>query len=89
MIPEPSEPDFSFHSDPQEGIVLTEEAYLETHSGKKSKTFWSVGIRVENFYTTGNDFDRAAARDEALAKLKELVSPLIQKFERLGFLPPN
>lgn len=88
MIPSPNDPEF-FRSDPQDGIVLTEEAALEPSRGKKKKTFWSVVIQVENFHATGTGFDRAEARDEAWSKLKELVSPLVQKFERLGFLPPN
>lgn len=79
-----------FRSEPQEGIILTEEAYPEPRRGrKKSKTFWSVTIKVDNFYATGNDFDREAARNEARVKLKDLVSPLVRKLKRLGLHTPN
>lgn len=90
MTPSPNDPDV-FSSDSQGGLSLTEVATLETHrgKGKKVKTFWSATIRVNGYEATGNDFDRAAARDESWEKLKELVWPLIHNFERLGFLPPN
>lgn len=89
MNPSPDDPNV-FRSELQEGIVLTEEAYPEPRSGrKKSKTFWSVAVRVDNFYATGNDFDREAARNEARAKLKDSVSQLVLKLKRLGLLPPS
>ena len=90
MAPSYQDPNF-FRSESEGGIVLTELGTPESHrkSGKKRKVFWSVTIRVDDYHATGMDFDRAAARDEALVKLKEMVSPLIDKFGRLGFLPPN
>ena len=88
----PAKNDLTYlQSEECEGITLT-EVTTPTHplkKGKNRKEFWSVTIRVESYEANGNDFDRAAARDEAWGKLKELVGPLIQKFERLGFLPPN
>jgi hypothetical protein len=89
MVPAPNDPNF-FRSEPQDGIILTEEGTPESHRGKRArKVFWSVSIRVEDYHATGNDFDRSAARGEAEAKFKELVGPLIEKFGRLGFLTPN
>lgn len=89
MIPAANDPTF-FRSEESDGIILTEVTTPESHRGKgRRKEFWSVSIRVEDYHATGNDFDRSAARDEAWAKLKELVGPLIDKFGRLGFLPPN
>jgi hypothetical protein len=87
MIPDFNSPNF-FRSEECEGITLTEEGTPEypLRQGKKRKEFWTVSIRVEEYQANGNDFDRSAARDEALVKLKELVDPLIQKLEWLGIL---
>jgi hypothetical protein len=89
MLQDPIDPN-SFRSEDDNGIQITEVGTPEAHRGKKKrKVFWSVTLRVDSFYAIGNDFDRSAARDEAWAKLKELVGPLIEKFGRLGFIPPN
>jgi len=90
MIPAKNNPTF-FRSENCEGILLTEVTTPEhpLRKGKNRKEFWSVTILVDGFEATGNDYDRAEARAEAFEKLKGLVGPLIQRFERLGLLPPN
>lgn len=90
MVTDANDPTF-FRSEGCEGIHLTEVvmATYPLKKGKNRKEFWSVSIQVNGFKEHGTSFDRAVARDEAWEKLKELVGPLIQNFERLGFLPPN